>query len=331
MYTLWQNKEEIMEKLSLDTINESQINEMGEGKALLKSLGVNVSSKGTEYISGTLFNKESIPMIMWNIGEVFTQTKNNADKIVGSIVEVTYKVIEFSGRHTASIQSMRLSDETDVTEYMKIKYNKDVYTQAVLDILRKNMSGTGYMLACKIAGVNQNDVDTWEKFSTEFAAMSHHDNCMSGLLAHTYKLLYSLSVVKQLYPYLSNFCGNYSCDLLFLGAFLHDIGKVDEMSLGNYQPNSIVTHRILGLEYIYPYKDEIINLYDEKFYYMLVSIIVQHHDEWGDKCRTLPAKIVNLLDVLDAQFTEIGQKLETEVSSNTVGTTIKLNGSYLNF
>jgi 3'-5' exoribonuclease len=113
-----------------------------------------------------------------------------------------------------------------------------------------------------------------------------------------------------------------------LGTLLHDIGKVDEMHFGIYQPLSAVTHRVLGLDYIFAMKDDIIAIYNEKWYRDLQSIIVEHHGEFGDPCRTVPAYLVHKLDCLDSILTGIQQAVE-DPSIDTAGSKIYVDGAYL--
>ena len=59
------------------------------------------------------------------------------------------------------------------------------------------------------------------------------------------------------------------------------------------------------------------------WYYNLISILLQHHDEWGEPCKTVYAKLVNLVDDLDAKLTSISEAMEEGVS------TIQFDGKYL--
>ena len=61
---------------------------------------------------------------------------------------------------------------------------------------------------------------------------------------------------------------------------------------------------------------------------MLVSILLQHHGEYEDRCRTLYAKVVHLCDMFDSDFTYMSQLLEAPKEKNGQKT-IKLENDYL--
>ena len=54
------------------------------------------------------------------------------------------------------------------------------------------------------------------RFKVEFAAMSHHDNCKGGLLAHTYKVLLLMKFVCRQYEAATTKRGTDYTDLLYI-------------------------------------------------------------------------------------------------------------------
>ena len=112
---------------------------------------------------------------------------------------------------------------------------------------------------------------------------------------------------------------------------LHDVGKIYEMHDGVYQKYSFLTHRGLGLEHLLQYKKLIVDLYDEEFFYMICSVLLQHHGEYGENPRTVYAMIVHMIDDLEAQLTTIDDLLQDNaITQDSAGAKVKYNGGYLN-
>ena len=74
-----------------------------------------------------------------------------------------------------------------------------------------------------------------------------------------------------------------------------------------------------------------VHVYDEEFYYMVQSIILGHHGEFGDKPRTAFAYASHLLDMVDSQVTGMLDKIDAgDVKKSGLGTsTIFENGGYI--
>lgn len=159
-----------------------------------------------------------------------------------------------------------------------------------------------------------------ERFFTEFAAKGMHDACPSGLANHTIKMLRLAKAMLENDPRLRAYS-----DLIYVGVIFHDIGKIKELYMGGYQKNSFVSHREYGCEMMYEYKQEIIDMYDEDFFWRLISIIRGHHHVYEEKAKTIYAYIVHLIDMVDSQCTrlmdtlEFNQYRETDVGEKTVG------------
>ena len=118
---------------------------------------------------------------------------------------------------------------------------------------------------------------------------------------------------------------------MVIGIALHDIGKIFEMRNGTYQKFSFLTHRGLGFEYLSDYKKIITDLYDEEFYYMVCSVLLQHHGECGENPRTLYAMLVHKIDDLEAVLTSVDEVIEEDTSTvDSAGRKIKFNDLYLN-
>ena len=283
------------------------------GVVLIKSYSIQLTRNGKEYISGTLQSGVEIPFKIWSDSSAFTKLKNENYTNVPTMIGGTFD--EYGGSLSIVLTTADAVEGFTIDQFLPVKYNADAYFTTLVNTVRSSVSEKAFDLASKILFDN---AELCERFKIEFAAKSHHDNCKSGLLAHTYKVVTLVNNFINLYPSIITTTGSTKNqdlkDLLILGALLHDIGKTKEMELGIYQPCSSVTHRYLGVEFVTPYKDEIVSAYNEDWYYQLISVFLQHHDTFDDKARTLVAMIVFYADWLDSRITLIQQQLEMPIT-----------------
>ena len=297
------------------------------GTCMLKSCSVALTKRGDEYIVGDLMSGVSVQFKSWGDSSAFKSLRDMT--LVGQIVDFVGTIGEFNGQKYITVSSIKATENPEATidMFMENKYNIDAYWNGLRTQFEFNVSEK----AKKIASATLFDNEAVSaRFKVEQAASSHHDNCKGGLLAHTYKVMRVMDFILGDYHYLwANLDGTPNQemkDLLKLGVLFHDIGKIKEMRFGVYQPESCVTHRYLGIEML-P-KDTIIAEYSEEFWLQLVSVMLQHHGEFGDDCRTLAAYLVHKCDLLESQMTSVGQALNDAVSS-PAGDRIKVDGSWL--
>lgn len=145
-----------------------------------------------------------------------------------------------------------------------------------------------------------------EKFCRVPAAYKYHHAYLGGLMHHT------LNVVRNAYTISKNYPGAVDIDLVLLGALLHDVGKVDELSfqasLDYTREGNLLGHIVQGIFLI---KKEIekarergIQVSQEKET-LLLHIIASHHNlpEWGSPRhpQIIEAMFVHYADIIDAE------------------------------
>lgn len=285
------------------------------GTILLKDYKTCLTKTNKPYISGMLQSGIQLQFKAWDNSSAFSVLSE--EKLQGSVVAIQATWNEYNGSWSLLLDSVAGMPDADTGVYLKSKYNLDAYLDGLKLLMEKNLSERGMKLANAV--IFKND-DFLLSFKTEFAAKSHHDNCRGGLLAHTYKVCNIMCLVVNMYTHL--YSTPEEKDLFVLGALLHDIGKTIEMKNGVYQPKSFVTHRFLGIELLD--KDMIVSLYDEMWYYHLVSVMLQHHGEYADPYKSVVAFVVHKVDNLDSDFSMLQQMME-----ETTGVDIKVNGTYL--
>lgn len=287
------------------------------GIILLKDVVRATTKNGKPFFHGSVCSGTDVSFKAWDNSEAFKMLER--EDLAGKVVYISGNWSEYMGVFSIILDTVMTNEELvaiDPMNFIESKYNIDAYWSGLQNIMKSTLTEKGMLLANKFLFENE---EVANAFKVEFAAKSHHDNCKAGLLAHTYKVCYLMQVTLNLYKDIVD------KDLVMLGVLLHDIGKIKEMHMGVYQPCSKVTHRFLGIEMLD--KDLIVENYGEDWYYELVSIMLQHHGEWGDPCKTVSARLVNLVDEFEAKAMLIKQAVDI---SDNCGT-INIDGQYLSY
>jgi 3'-5' exoribonuclease len=139
------------------------------------------------------------------------------------------------------------------------------------------------------------------------AGIRNHHAYLGGLLEHVVALMESADRISPLYPEMNR-------DLLMMGIFLHDIGKVRELSYDrafNYtDEGQLIGHLVLGVEMLGEHVRRVPDLtgepFPEELLLRLKHLIVSHHGALEFGSPTLPmtpeAIALHYLDNLDAKI-----------------------------
>ena len=314
-----------MEMITKERLQSLTAGQSISGIVLVKDYSIQLTKNNKEYVAGRLQSGVDVPFKAWGNSSAFSKLKNEAYENVPSYI--VGSVDGYGGTNSIIIESVQAVDGYTPDQFFPIRYDIEAYWNALKGQITKRCSEKGQLVANKVLFENE---ELSDRFKKEFAAMNYHDNCKGGLLAHTYKVLNNIANICAMYQGLITRDGVISTDftdLLYVGALLHDIGKTVEMDFGVYQSKSIVTHAYLGMEFIIPFKDIIVETYNEDWYYNLVSILLQHHGEFGEPCRTVASFIVHKADEFDAKMTLLAQCMEQV--DNKAGTRIKVDSTYL--
>lgn len=320
----------------MNVVTQEELRNIEEGKivtgvCLIQSVAVKTARNGSKYLEGKVISGESVSFKIWG-GDLFNKLIDGVATLSGTVVSITARGNDYNGYKSLIIEDLVPVDGYKPEDFMATKYNIESYWSGLKQTVSQAVSDV-----CMKAVLNPilfENPEVSELFKVGFAATSHHDNCKGGLLAHTYRVFLVANYMVQLYPHLTKAeAGGTPTqaqkDLILAGVLLHDIGKVLEMESGSYTMKSRVTHRILGLEYLFEHKKEIIGAYGEKWFYDLESILVQHHGEFGDAFRTVPAFVVGMCDRMDTYFTTINELEETSVNVQPSGESIKMGDLFL--
>ncbi len=157
------------------------------------------------------------------------------------------------------------------------------------------------------------------KFTSAPAGIKNHHAYQGGLIEHVVNLLNVADRITDLYPEVDR-------DLLLAGIFLHDIGKVDELSyersFGYTDEGQLVGHLVMGVEMLREKAVQSAALTGEPFpaelLLRLKHMIVSHHGsyEFGSPKlpMTLEAIALHYLDNLDAKIHTFSREIRDDPS-----------------
>ncbi|MDM4016419.1 3'-5' exoribonuclease YhaM family protein [Roseiconus lacunae] len=153
------------------------------------------------------------------------------------------------------------------------------------------------------------------------AAVSNHHAYPGGLLRHTVDLMQLCQFVGPRYERVNT-------DLLTFGAFLHDLGKIEEISssgeLSYTDRGQLVGHIVIGVQMlgaaIERFEDESDEEFPDDLKVQLEHLIVSHHGqlEYGSPRlpSTLEAITLHHLDNMDAKITSFTSLIEADLTNN---------------
>lgn len=152
------------------------------------------------------------------------------------------------------------------------------------------------------------------------AAKTLHHAYVGGLLDHVVSLFTVADLASRNYPQVNR-------DLLLTGAFLHDIGKIHELSyqrsISYTTKGQLLGHMIIELEMLHEKLAHIPGFPDE-LKILLEHLIISHHGQYDFGSPKLPmfpeALMLHYLDDLDSKMESMRAQFEREAELETAWT-----------
>lgn len=310
--------------------NGTTSNERIKGIVLLKNYSKGETGNGNPKFSGIISNKEEMDFQIWSNKKAYEYLDSVRPVSGETVVNIDAEFSKFG----LVINDMEVIEGCNPEEFIDYRYDIHETVKNFCNLIRSSgISEKALDVIKMILHMGEND-EISNRICREYAAYRYHDNCRSGLLAHMTKCIKIYNGVKDCYDFLSDQRTN---DLMVIALAIHDVGKIFEMYNGTYQKMSFIKHQGLGYEHALQYKDKIVVLYDEEFFYMLCSVLLQHHGEFGEPPKTLYAVLAHMIDNLDATLTSFDEVMRAELFIiDESGTKIKAgldennNTKYLN-
>lgn len=308
------------------TMGRRFISQLGESESidqvfLASDKQLRANRNGNLYLQLRLSDRTgSVTGMMWNASDQVYGSFDNGDYV--RIVGATQF---YNGSLQLIVNRVEVVDaaRVDESEFVTLGPREiDRMASRVAELLRSMASPQLRTLAeCFLV-----DETFMRKFSQAPAGVKHHHAYRGGLLQHVLSLMELTRVVAPRYP-------EVDADLLLMGAFVHDLGKIEELAyereLAYSDAGQMVGHLVIGVELLSEKASEAERLGGEPFpadlLLRLKHIVVSHHGQYEFGSPKLPmtleAVALHFLDNLDAKLYTVGQLIREDVNSDSDWTT----------
>jgi 3'-5' exoribonuclease len=291
----------------MQTIASLKEGDWVEDVYLVTSKQVSTAKNGVTYLSLKLADKT---------GEIDGKLWDNADEVARrfereDFVRIKGIAANYQGAMQIKMKSLDKVDDSKVDFANFIQTSPRNVDEMVREL--KSIAGgvtNGHLKQLLDAFLN--DQSFMEAFKLAPAAKTLHHNYIGGLLEHVVELMTLARDVARHFP-------SIDVDLLLTGAFLHDIGKVHELSVRKSieytTEGRLIGHISLGYEMVVE-KIETIAGFPSELAMLLKHIILSHHGEYEFGSPKRPkiqeAIVVNYLDDLSAKINNFEATLKKE-------------------
>jgi len=294
----------MLQPITKELIDKTVPGAVVSGVALLRRTNIRPTTNGNAYAMGFFEASSGIfPFKAWEQSEAFPSFQQ-ADELLGKVCQIDGKVDLYADVKSLVVTTIKLADEEQYRPemFMLTRYNIEDLKVKFRSLITKDCSPEA--VECLDAII----APVYDRFLNEYCALGFHDAFRHGLYAHSRKVTHLAQVIKM-YPHILKAI---DLDTLYVGCAIHDIGKILEYENGTISAvGKYASHTSLGLELLTPHKDLLVKKKGASFYNDLLSIISQHHGEFGERPRTVIAYVVHLLDALEATLESLDESIES--------------------
>jgi len=281
-------------------------NEKVTGSYLVKEKKAGTTRKGDPFLSLVLADRT---------GEIEARIWEGADALSplffeGDIVQVEGHSSSYRGKLQITLTNLEVS-KSDMDPAVFLESATDDPSEmmrSLRKILRKVKNTHLRGLIDRFLG----DAEFVSGFKKAPAAKNFHHNYLGGLLEHTLSVCRMALHAAEHYPQLDG-------DLLLTAAFLHDIGKTEELKFDLHidytDQGRLIGHVVLGVTML-DKKLGKLKEFPEDLAIRLKHLILSHHGqyEFGSPKRPkfLEAFALHLMDDLDAKISGLGRFMDKD-------------------
>ena len=278
-------------------VNELEANQTITGVFLVSSKEIRQKKTGEPYLSLILTDRT---------GDLEAKMFDNASEAMDTFerdnfLRVKGMIQVFQNRPQLSVHKLQLVAETeiDIADFLPAsKRDRDEMFRELQGLIAEF---TNPYLKALLESIFSEETIAM-RFRTAPAAKTVHHAWVGGLIEHVLSL-------AQLAKFTGRHYAGIDMDLLMAGVFLHDIGKISELtyarSLGYSDEGQLLGHIVIGLQMV----DEKIRQipdFPPKLRELLLHMIVSHHgqmDYGSPKVPVFPeAMLLHLIDNMDSKM-----------------------------
>jgi len=273
---------------------------------------VKAKKSGEPYLDLTLMDRTgTVQAKMWDNVEECAEAFDQDD-----IVKVKGLINKYNQRWQFTIHKLRKIDqaEIDFSDYLP-KTSKDIdqlwqtLGEFVASMTDPHLRG---LLELFMA-----DPDVAFAYRNAPAAKTMHHAFIGGLLDHVVSLCGACDLMARNYAFINR-------DLLLTGAFLHDIGKVHELSyarsFGYTTEGQLLGHLIIDLEMLHKKLAQLPG-FPPQLKILIEHLIISHHGQYEFGSPKLPmfpeALMLHYLDDMDSKMEAMRAQFERDAELET--------------
>lgn len=284
---------------------------------LVSEKQLRANRNGNSYLQLRLTDKSgSVVGMLWNVGDaVFNSFEN------GNFLRVQGTTQVYNGNLQMIVTRVEKVDRNTV-DLADFETVNSAEIEKLAAKLAEILHGLRNVHLRQLAERFLADPQFMAKFCAAPAGVKNHHAHRGGLLTHVVSLMEVCRSVAPHYPEVDP-------DLLLIGAFLHDAGKVDELTydgeLGYSDEGQLIGHLVMAVGMVDSKVAEVEKHSDQPFPIDLAlrvkHMIVSHHGEYEFGSPKLPmtmeALALHHLDNLDAKLFAASQILKEDQGSES--------------
>ncbi len=302
-------------------MNRISITELSDGQSVEQAFRVadkqlRVNRQGGKYILLKLADRSAtIAAMMWNADE---RMYDSFDR--GDYAFCRGRTQVHNGALQIIVTGIERMDPAEVDSADFERFDAATSTR-LIERLEELLAGLNHVNLRRLGEAFLADEGFVSKFLIAAAAVNNHHAYPGGLLKHTIDLMELCQLISPRYDYLDG-------ELLMFGAFLHDLGKIEELTSGEEvsytDRGQLIGHIVIGVQLLSEKIADVEKSSGEKFptdlRYQLEHMIVSHHGqlEFGSPKLpvTLEALTLHHLDNLDAKLASFRSVMEADVAAD---------------
>lgn len=269
--------------------------------ALLKTVEVKTSVKGSKYLDATIADKTGeMNAKCWDYNEAV-----NGIFSAGELVKLRGTVENYKGADQFRIQKIRAvlpEDGVNPSDFVPgVDFSGEEMFQALYNTADSFKDEVLRRIVCTLLTEKKEALLYWP------AAFKMHHAVRGGLLCHTLSIVRLAQQVCKIYPFADE-------ELLIAGAILHDFGKLEEFEINSaglvtgYSPKGNLVGHLAGGAISVEKVAEQLGITSE-VPMLLSHMLLSHHGnpEYGAAVlpQFLEAELLSQLDLMDATVYEI--------------------------
>jgi 3'-5' exoribonuclease len=251
-------------------------------------------------------------------GQLEAKMWDNVDDVLDAFEQDDYLKVKglvnkYKNRFQLTIHKLRKlgESEIDFADYLP-KTTKDI--DELWQTLTNFVSSFQNPHLKSLVRAFMDDPEIAAAYRSAPAAKTLHHAYIGGLLDHVVSLFRSCDLVCRNYPQINR-------DLLLTGAFLHDIGKIHELtynrSFSYTTKGQLLGHMVIELEMLQA-KLALVPGFPDELKTMVEHLIISHHGQYEFGSPKLPmfpeALMLHYLDDLDSKMEAMRTHFEREAS-----------------